>query len=334
LVFLLQHFLKKKGRDSMMKFLRQLIALSVFTLGFGVAGSVLAAGTPDPKSLEAMNVCTACHSENWNKPILSLFQTKHGVKGDPRTPGCQSCHGMSAKHLESPTNSPDVKYTKGSTNTPEERTEKCLACHSGGMRAWWEGSQHQTRGVVCANCHDIHRPQQRVLNKATQPEVCYNCHKTQRAEFNKLSHMPVPEGKMACSDCHNPHGSTGPKLLVKNSVNETCFTCHAEKRGPFLWEHAPATEDCTNCHLPHGSNNAPLLKMRPPYLCQSCHTGDHASALKSGTTLLNGAATTANGTQAPGAIATQVQTGGRACLNCHVMIHGSNSTGPGAKFHR
>ena len=30
----------------------------------------------------------------------------------------------------------------------------------------------------------------------------------------------------------------------------------AEKRGPFLWEHAPVVENCTNCHTPHGSANA------------------------------------------------------------------------------
>ncbi len=44
-------------------------------------------------------------------------------------------------------------------------------------------------------------------------------------------------------------------------MNETCYTCHADKRGPFLWEHQPVNEDCTNCHTPHGSNITPLLKI-------------------------------------------------------------------------
>ncbi len=308
----------------MNKSLQKILALSAFVLGFGAAGSALA----DDK------VCTACHDETWEKPILSIYQTKHGVKGDPRTPGCQSCHGLSDNHLKSPSNAPDVKYTKGTTNTAEQRNATCLSCHKGEKRAWWEGSQHQSRDVVCASCHDVHRPQQRVMNKATQPEVCYTCHKTQRSEFNKISHMPVPEGKMACSDCHNPHGSTGPKLLIKNTVNETCFTCHADRRGPYLWEHAPVTEDCSNCHLPHGSNNAPLLKAKVPYLCQNCHTGDHGSALNSGANLLTGNASTVNGTQANGNISSRAQTTARACLNCHVLIHGSNNPGPGAKFQR
>src|SRR5450759_6032237 len=62
-----------------------------------------------------------------------------------------------------------------------------------------------------------------------------------------------------------------------NTVNETCYTCHAEKRGPFLFAHQPAVEDCTNCHTPHGSNITPLLKSRPPFMCQECHDGSHAS---------------------------------------------------------
>ena len=42
--------------------------------------------------------------------------------------------------------------------------------------------------------------------------------------------------------------------LKAASVNEQCYTCHTEKRGPFLWEHAPVRESCLNCHTPHGSN--------------------------------------------------------------------------------
>ncbi len=76
----------------------------------------------------------------------------------------------------------------------------------------------------------------------------------------RSSHMPMREGKIVCTDCHNPHGSYSEKLLRANSVNENCYTCHAEKRGPFLWEHAPVRENCLNCHDPHGSINEYLLK--------------------------------------------------------------------------
>jgi DmsE family decaheme c-type cytochrome len=172
------------------------------------------------------------------------------------------------------------------------------------------------------------------MAKQTQPEVCFACHKEQRAQTHRISTHPIDAGKVVCSDCHNPHGSTGPKLLVKNSLNETCYTCHAEKRGPFLWEHGPVIDDCANCHTPHGSNISPLLKTRLPYLCQECHSGDHGSTVRSGTYLLQGNATTINGYQAGTSNAGPTsQATGRACLNCHLLIHGSNSPA-GAKFQR
>jgi DmsE family decaheme c-type cytochrome len=198
----------------------------------------------------------------------------------------------------------------------------------------WPGSQHDANDVACTNCHVNHSPEDTVRVRETQASVCFTCHKEKRAEFNKISHMPLETGKVVCSDCHNPHGAPGPKLLVKNTVNETCFECHADKRGPFLWEHQPATEDCTNCHNPHGSNITPLLKSRPPFLCQECHDGPHNSILPTGTGVTNA------GLAGSGVAGVQVNPGlnsplagntvsGRACLNCHVQIHGSNSpTGP------
>jgi DmsE family decaheme c-type cytochrome len=105
-------------------------------------------------------------------------------------------------------------------------------------------------------------------------------------------------------------------------VTETCFTCHAEKRGPYLFEHQPVTEDCTNCHTPHGSNIAPLLKSRAPFLCQECHDGPHASPTPVGTAAAGNQAGFVGVTPT---FAPSANTGGRACMNCHVQVHGSNS---------
>jgi DmsE family decaheme c-type cytochrome len=113
-------------------------------------------------------------------------------------------------------------------------------------------------------------------------------------------------------------------LLKKNTVTETCTTCHAEKRGPFLWEHQPVSEDCTNCHTPHGSNIAPLLKSRAPFLCDECHDGPHNSTNPYGPGAAVGKA---------GAATNDRSAAGRACMNCHSMVHGSNSPS-GAFLHR
>ena len=297
------------------------------------AATAKAAQVQDAAKKEA--VCTKCHDENEPTPLLSFYQTKHGVKGDPRTPTCQTCHGDSEKHLKGDPNTKgrpatDVVYKKGAFAASDEkvRAGQCLTCHKGTNRTRWEGGQHDANGVACNDCHKVHQPADKVLSKKAQTEVCFTCHKEQRAQSHKISTHPIDAGKVVCSDCHNPHGSAGPKLLKKATVTETCFTCHAEKRGPFLWEHQPVTEDCANCHTPHGSNISPLLKSRAPFLCQECHDGPHNSKTPYGA--LSG------GFQAvpPGSVAVPNENAaGRGCINCHSMVHGSNHPA-GALLHR
>ncbi len=278
--------------------------------------------------------CMTCHSGVKADQVLAIGLTRHAVKADGRTPTCTNCHGPSDRHMGSGGgDKPDRVFKGAAKSPPEDLNGACLNCHQSGKRAHWSGSRHEMEGLACANCHAVHTPQDKVLAKVTQPEVCFACHKTERAQTHRISHHPILEGKVACSDCHNPHGSTGPKLLAEDSVNETCYTCHAEKRGPFLWEHAPVTDDCTNCHAPHGSTNAPMLKVRPPWLCQQCHSGDHGKNLYSGANLPGGNVTTINGQQGLANQSPPAQLNGRACLNCHVLVHGSNHPA-GAKYQR
>lgn len=271
-------------------------------------------------------VCTRCHDANEKKPILAIHRTRHGTAAQP---GCQACHGSSRAHVlhtDDSTSRPPADFVFAGPNRsiPDIQNRTCLNCHKAGKRLHSLGSAHQTNDLTCANCHEVHAPQDKVLVKETQREVCFTCHKAQRAQVHYLSTHGIAAGKVVCADCHNPHGSTGPKMLVKNTVNETCWTCHADKRGPFLWEHPPASDDCTNCHTPHGSNIAPLLKNRPPWLCQGCHAGDaHTTPALSGRALPSAA----------GGTAPSPQMLLRACVNCHSAIHGSNHPS-GVRFTR
>lgn len=293
------------------------------------------------EALKEDAVCTRCHDYTEAKPVLSIYQTRHGVKADARTPTCQSCHGTSEKHMKGDPNqsgraATDVQFGHGGAYPPSdaaEQTGTCLNCHKSGARAHWAGSEHAGRDVVCADCHKVHVRKDPVLVKQTQPEVCFACHKEQRAQIHRISTHPIAAGQIACSDCHNPHGSTADHLLVKRSVNETCYSCHAEKRGPFLWEHGPVTDDCSNCHTPHGSVNPALLKQRTPWLCQDCHSGDHANQVNSGANLQGGNVTTVNGNAPLASAAARAQLNARNCLNCHVLIHGSNHVA-GSKYMR
>ena len=265
--------------------------------------------------------CTRCHDQDDNPQLLAIGKTKHGTRADARTPTCTSCHGESDAHVNNPAGlstrpKPDRTFTKNSTTPIEARNDACLACHQGSMRTLWAGSTHQARDLACTTCHRIHSEVDPVRVKVTQPDVCFTCHKEQRAMINRPSRHPIVEGKVTCSDCHNPHGSAGPKLLARDSVNQTCYTCHAEKRGPFLWEHMPVTDDCTNCHNPHGSTVDNLLKVRMPFLCQECHEPTSHRGNMPG--FVN-----------PNKFDNQPQslgiTEGRACTNCHLNIHGGNS---------
>jgi DmsE family decaheme c-type cytochrome len=313
-----------------------MLAALALIAGLTAAPAVLAA-EPD-RTLAGDAVCTKCHDEADAKPILAMYKTRHGVKADNRTPGCQTCHGPSEAHVKNAAGAStrpaaDISFGPKVHTSTKEQTESCLVCHRGGQRPHWDGSKHEAGGVGCTNCHAVHTHKDKVLAKDTQPDVCVVCHATQRAQIHRISTHPIVAGKMACSDCHNPHGSTGDHLMKAGSVNDTCFACHAEKRGPFLHEHEPVVDNCANCHTPHGSNIAPLLKQRPPFLCQNCHSGDHGSQVNSAANLQNGAVTTLNGLQTLAGSPGRSQLAGRACLNCHMLVHGSNHPA-GAKYTR
>jgi DmsE family decaheme c-type cytochrome len=208
---------------------------------------------------------------------------------------------------------PDRMFGKNSKTPMAERSGACLNCHQSSKRMDWQFSAHATRDVACSTCHKIHSGFDPVRDKATQTDTCFTCHKEQRVQMNRPVHHPVPEGAMACSSCHNVHGGN-PKQLVRDSVTETCFTCHMEKRGPFVTTIRRCRRTARSATSRTGTTIASLLKARPPYLCQECHS--HTSHPSQAGTLPGGR-TTSNSLL--GSVA-------RGCLNCHTNIHGSNST--------
>jgi DmsE family decaheme c-type cytochrome len=206
---------------------------------------------------------------------------------------------------------PILSFGKQSDTPVEKQNGMCLNCHEAKEHVDWKGSVHESGNVACASCHTVHASRDPVLTMQTQAEVCYNCHKKERTEFYKTSSHPVRFGKMGCTDCHQTHGSTTTSLLKKPTLNQTCYTCHAEKRGPLLWEHAPVSEDCSLCHTAHGSIHPALLTKRAPLLCQQCHSQmGHPSV-----------ALTSSGL--PGASPSALLLSG-GCVNCHSQVHGSN----------
>lgn len=284
----------------------------VITTGTKTPPSTSQAAAPTPQAgYVGSDTCTACHTQG-----DSLKGTPHAQAKNPRSPeathGCESCHGPGQAHVDD-----DAKghIRKFGQITPAETSQTCLACHNRGNHAGWEGSAHDRRNLTCTTCHSVHSPKstERQLVKKTQTEVCATCHKLQVAKTERaVAHMPVREGKMSCSSCHNPHGSiTNVKnLKTGGSVAELCVSCHTEMRGPMLFEHAPVRENCATCHDPHGSSNDRMLVVRMPMLCQRCHI-----ASKHPATLYDKDQITTNKSN---------RMFGRSCVNCHSNIHGSN----------
>ena len=251
--------------------------------------------------------CHASHAAEFEKTLMGRIGKTQKGKFE-----CQNCHGPGSAHVKAGGGrgvGGIISFRPNdSSRTAEENNGICLNCHEKGDRTLWQGSTHQTRGLMCTNCHtvmkDVSRKHQ--LKTKSEPDTCFQCHKDIRSKMSRSEHMPVREGKMECTNCHNPHGSYNDKLLKEATVNDTCFQCHADKRGPFLWEHAPVVESCLNCHDPHGSINDNMLQVSRPRLCQRCHNAAnyHPANPRGPSTLY---------------------TVNSSCVNCHSQIHGSNS---------
>ncbi len=304
---------------------RSSLAFAAILLGLLVALPAQAQTARKDMVLKGDANCTRCHDETEEYPVLSIGKTKHGTVADGRTPTCTSCHGESDTHANKPADAierPAAERSFGakSKTSADLQNQACLTCHQGGGRIHWDRSAHAAADVSCASCHQVHAAHDKARDKMAQTEVCFACHKQQRAELRRPSRHPIEEGKVACSDCHNPHGTAGPKQLVRDSVNDTCYTCHMEKRGPFVRSHQPVQEDCSICHAPHGTTTASLLKVRSPFLCQSCHQWASHRSYAPQAGLVGGGNPSVE----------QAVIMARGCLNCHTNIHGSNNAADGS----
>jgi DmsE family decaheme c-type cytochrome len=257
--------------------------------------------------------CLTCHEDQKK----GYHGSPHARALDPRSPaaaaGCESCHGPGKAHVEADGDTTKIKRFTGAR--PSEVNETCLTCHDRGAHAAWEGSAHDARNLSCTSCHGVHeyKSEKSQLKKATQTETCASCHQDKSAKLKRTAHMPVREGKMECSSCHDPHGSISNVRLLKvgSSVNESCVSCHTEKRGPYLYEHAPTSESCATCHDPHGSSNERMLVAKTPMLCQRCHVHARHPA-----TIYDSAQ-----------MKTSTRAFSRSCVQCHQAIHGTNHPG-------
>jgi DmsE family decaheme c-type cytochrome len=308
-----------------MRFIRPAVLLAALLVLFGGADAFAQAA---PAAAWNVSDCQGCHDKAFSPTFLKSAHAKADLS-------CANCHENVAEHAKAQMAGdkgpvPSVKKLKANTIN-----STCLTCHEKDGQASYESSLHARRNLACTDCHSAHSPKSATaqLKTRSDSETCFTCHKLMRAKAMRTSHHPVREGKMECSSCHNPHEGARPAMIKAESVNELCYTCHTEKRGPFLFEHAPVREDCVSCHEPHGSNHKPLLTSKMPNLCWNCHftgsghfgSGDNFSTEKGVTTAPAGAPT--------GFPTVNSRFIEKSCKNCHTNLHGSNSPS-GAYFVR
>lgn len=279
--------------------------------------------------------CAACHDEQFKR----VSATRHGelhktAAWKDKVTGCEACHGPGKDHVEA--GGDKSKIISFKSMNAKAVSETCLACHSGKeSHNNFRRGEHWRNNIGCTDCHAAHGPEpgksnlgsgevmtgstrlrptlaSRAMLKTSEPQLCITCHNETKSQFTKPFHHKVLEGTMTCSDCHNAHGGFEAKQTkLSVGTDSACVKCHANKQGPFVFEHAPLKiEGCTACHTPHGSSNPKLLKRAQiRQLCLECHTGISEELSPQAPSLHNQAAVRY-----------------QQCTVCHSAIHGSNSS--------
>ncbi len=276
--------------------------------------------------------CTSCHKELAGN-FRHAFHAQQGVE-------CEDCHGPGSLHVSG--NGDVTKIIGFVSGSVEQADGVCLSCHAQDEQVrHWLASSHAANHVRCIDCHQTHAPPRAQPRLSVAPprmsfdtagygratfvekfvpessvmmdrrsainDACLRCHPTERAQTYLPYHHPLREAKMTCMDCHDPHGGPAENNLRMANTNQLCLTCHAQYRGPYMYQHPPVNESCLICHVAHGSPNSNLLTLSMPALCLQCHAGHH------------------DGASLPLA---------DRCTNCHGSIHGSDVPTPtgGSRF--
>jgi DmsE family decaheme c-type cytochrome len=273
------------------------------------------------------NCLSACHFHDKLRKDFEASTMGAQMSGKTGMPivDCESCHGPGSLAIEGITREKvqedagkgiqtacdyDTFIDIESLPAPAQSLI-CLKCHTANATFNlhnWNASEHAINDVSCSDCHQIHAGPDLIVKPRDTYQMCYECHQEIRVQFSMPNHHPVPEGKITCIDCHDAHGTAAENMLRQDSVKATCTQCHAEKEGPFLFEHADLTEECTACHEQHGSVNTFLLKQTDPFLCLQCHAGHPHADLDFNPE--------------------QIAAFYTRCTDCHSTIHGTDIPSP------
>ena len=303
-------------------------------LSQSISSQHLASASSSSDEYVGSDACKDCHEDQFK----AFSHTSHAQLAKinswkEKVTGCEACHGPGKAHVEEGDPSKIISFKNKSS---KDISETCLTCHAGKEeRNNFRRGEHWRNDIGCTDCHSSHEPitgrnlassntlvsktnaekpgyATIALLKDSEPQLCMSCHAETKPDFNKPFHHKVLEGMMKCSDCHNPHGGFELKQTrLATGADAGCIKCHADKQGPFTYEHAPLkTDGCVACHTPHGSANPRLLKFSAVnQLCLTCHSVDHGV-----------------GADEPAGPTHNQNAQYASCTNCHIKIHGSRSS--------
>jgi predicted CXXCH cytochrome family protein len=260
-------------------------------------------------------VCAKCHQETISRP--HYLATEHARSGI----SCASCHEVHYD-LHTP-NMLRLPGVSGPAGQPEPRTRTkgkakpqpeapATAPAAAGTTPVEEPPNRpklersaKTRVPIPGWRASISRMPELVTREQATNELCSSCHRRELTESRLFSHHPLFEGRVQCTDCHDPHRAERGRMLKERTIEETCLRCHENLRGPFVYEHEPVKsggvgESCLECHRPHGSPNRNLTVTFGRGLCVQCHSDIQRDPPHRG------------------------RTGDCWRSGCHAAIHGSN----------
>jgi len=171
---------------------------------------------------------------------LRLKGTKHDFTrlGVDESKKCSACHvpntgdAGSGPLWDAATDSGKrYKLYGGRVGAPGSASLLCLSCHDGssaidafgGLEGGSTMADIGGPRLVIGEDHDLSGDHPVGVDYPS-----WNRDYRSRAALEQAGYVQLPDGRVECSSCHDPHGQSGvDKLLVKSNVRSAlCLTCH------------------------------------------------------------------------------------------------------------
>lgn len=168
------------------------------------------------------DVCFSCHinKRQWTRDTY--------IHGPAATGDCTVCHDPHGADF------PFMLWA-------DPKIDICIACHTDKKGIKTKKQGYYEHGIIegsgCSACHSPHASNYRFQLPNTINKTCVSCHislqgveKGHPVGNHPLSGVDDPRRKgreLACSGCHNPHGSRYQHLLIGSLLGgHVCSKCH------------------------------------------------------------------------------------------------------------